>query len=1048
MNCDVCSVNRPVFRKLFATFDDPKTTTFLKNLFSVLIVVLVLLRVNAQPQKQYTFTHYTTATGLQSNQVNSALQDETGYIWIATTEGLVRFDGTRYKTFQHDIRDAATIPSNALLQLLRDKNKNLWVLTENGKAGIFDTKNFSFHAVIVKPKQEASLKSLFKSLITDEYGNVFLLLGGQEILMWNEKQNSFTPLVNFFPVKEEWQFSGFAQQPGTQKYWMGIQGGGLAIYNKATGKLSYPGNNVENEPAVENLKNLSSPLNFKFDTKGRVWFVSWTPVFPYLYCYDLKNTQTILGKYEFFSMQKTYNEIHEIYEQRDGTIWIRGLSIFGRYLEAEKRFDLVPAGYENEKGIDYRTITCLFEDREKNVWVGTAINGIFRFNPSQEFFTNIKYVNRVSGKYGDNAVSSLSLEKDGTLLVATLHDGLYRFDKKFNAIPLNIKGIPEKNFFTIRDMYRSPDGNTTWLASQPGIFKYNSQLHAATLYNPAVLADRSVRRIAGDNDGNLWLGMETKGVFKWNAVKGAINFEKGLSKLEAIPSVKINDIVIDSKGWVWVATALNGLYVIDPANDTVLKHFSGSTKEERYLTEEGINSLFEYDDSLMLITTNARILVFNRNKDKISVFGTPETITGNIASLQKDENGNLWISTSAALYRAVMKTRVFVRFDRDDGIMNDYFTLSASCKLPDGRLLFGAVGEFVLFNPADVLVSTFPPVITITDFKVMNRSLPVDSLMQLQQIELGYKDNSLSVDFSTLAYISTHLIQYKMKNIDKDWKTADKNNQAIYSYLPPGDYTLEFETINSDGKIKLNDLKIKIKIDAPFWKTWWFYSLLVLLTGGLLFWLDKTRMKRKETVQKMRSNIAGNLHEEINTALNNINILSEMARLKADKEPQKSKEFIEQIHSKSHRMIIAMDDMLWSISPENDSMEKTVARMQEYIDSMNNRRGTQNKMLVDDKVRLLNLDMQFRHEAFLLFKESINELMNTGVVTYNIHVMLDKAYFLYSFDINSDAADRQQLAHLPEKLERGRYAAAIKARLNIQIQKGSAVLEIKMPVAS
>jgi len=92
--------------------------------------------------------------------------------------------------------------------------------------------------------------------------------------------------------------------------------------------------------------------------------------------------------------------------------------------------------------------------------------------------------------------------------------------------------------------------------------------------------------------------------------------------------------------------------------------------------------------------------------------------------------------------------------------------------------------------------------------------------------------------------------------------------------------------------------------------------------------------------------------------------------------------------------------------------------------------------------------MQFRHEAFLLFKESINELMNTGVVTYNIHVMLDKAYFLYSFDINSDAADRQQLAHLPEKLERGRYAAAIKARLNIQIQKGSAVLEIKMPVAS
>src|SRR5258708_35514100 len=133
MNCDVCSISRPVFRKLFATFDDHKPTNLLKNLFCIIIVLLVLLRVNAQPQKQYTFTHYTTATGLQSNQVNSALQDETGYIWIATTEGLVRFDGIRYKTFQHNIKDSATIPSNALLHLAKDKNKNLWVLTENGK---------------------------------------------------------------------------------------------------------------------------------------------------------------------------------------------------------------------------------------------------------------------------------------------------------------------------------------------------------------------------------------------------------------------------------------------------------------------------------------------------------------------------------------------------------------------------------------------------------------------------------------------------------------------------------------------------------------------------------------------------------------------------------------------------------------------------------------------------------------------------------------------------------------------------------------------------
>lgn len=1018
----------------------------MEKLFSIIIVLLAVRSLYAQPQKQYTFTHYTTATGLQSNQVNSALQDETGYIWIATTEGLVRFDGIRYKTFQHHRGDDATIPSNALLQLLQDKNKNLWVLTENGKAGIFNTKNFSFHAIAIKPKYDMALKALSKTLITDEFGNVFLLLSGQEILMYDQKENSFIPLNHFFPVKEEWQYSGFAQQPGTQKYWMGIQGGGLAIYNKATGKLSYADNNTENEPAVEQLKSLTAPLNFKFDSKGRVWFVSWTPAFPYLYTFDLKNTQKITGRYEFFLAKKTYNEIHEIMEQADGTIWIRGLAVFGHFLDTANRFDLVPAGYENEKGIDYRTITCLFEDKEMNLWVGTAINGIFRFNPSQEFFANIKYVNKVTNEYGDNGLAAILPDTDGSLLISVLHDGIYRFDKNFNIAPLNISGIPEKNILTVRNMYKSADGNTIWLASQPGVYKYDSRRHTATLYNPAILNDRSVRRIAGDIAGNLWLGMESKGVFKWDAEKGKTNFEKGLSKLSAIPSVKINGLVLDSKGLLWIATALEGLYIVNPATDTVVKYFAGRAGEEKYLREEGINCLFEYNDSLMLIATTARIMVFNRNNNRLTVFGNPESLTGDIASLQKDKNGNLWISTTTALYRVTLKTKVFVRFNRDDGIMNDYFILAASCKLPDGRMLFGSVGEFISFNPDDVRVSTPPPHLTITDFKVMNRSLPVDSLMHLQQIELGYENNSLTVDFSTLAYISAHLIQYKMENIDKEWKTADKNNQAIYSYLPPGHYELQFKTIDSDGKVIMSALKLRIRINPPFWKTWWFYSLLVLATGGLLFWFDRTRMKRKETLQKMRSNIAGNLHTEVNTALNNINILSEMAKLKAETEPQKSKEFIEQIHSKSHNMIIAMDDMLWSISPANDNMEKTVARMQEYIDSTNNRRGTKNKMHTDDKVKMLNVDMQFRHEVFLLFKDSIIALLHTQLTVFDIQIVVEKSNLVYRITSDNGDYNNHPIASLPGNLEANKHTVTLAAVIQMQLINNRVVLEVKIPV--
>lgn len=1018
----------------------------MKKIFFILCLLFGTICPKAQPPTHYTFSHYSTATGMLSNQVNTVVQDETGYIWTGTTDGLVRFDGSRYKNFQHRSGDSTTIPANAISQLLIDKRKNLWVLANNGRVGIFSTSQFKFREVAIKVENYKVLSTSIKKLLKDDAGNVFLLIGGHEVLMWNEKSNELSAANNFFPVKEGWGFTGFAQQPGTQKYWMALQSGGLAIYNRATGQLSYKGNNPEHESAIDRYSDIIFPCNFMFDSRGRFWFSAWGSGFPYVYCYDVRRQQPVFEKYEFISIFKSYNEVNDFFEQKDGTIWVTGLKVFARYREAEKKFELVLPGYQNERSIDYRHITALCEDRENNIWVGTGNNGLFRFNPSQEYFTNVRHVSRSTGKPGDGNPLSYYQEKDGTLLVGTWGDGLYRYDKNFNNIPLGIKGIPDKNFISVWDMFASQDANTVWLSCQPGLYKYNRQQRSAIYINPPSLANRTIRQIAEDKKGNLWLGMQLIGLYKWDAAKGSNNFDAGISKFEAIPNVIINSITIDSKGYVWVTTSIDGLYVIDPENDSVLMHFHDKAQKELRLLEEGVSGVLEYNDSLMVITTPTRVLLYNRVSKRTRILGSAETMSGFTSSLQRDSSGNLWISTTAALYRASIKTRVFVRFNRDDGINNDFFVLSSSYKLPDGRLLFGSSGQFIVFNPSAVAISTTRPNISITEFRVMNRALRVDSLLQLRQIELGYGQNSLSVDFSTMAYMSAHMIQYTLSPIDKDWVSADKNNQAIYSYLPPGRYVLKFRTIDSEGRTELSALTLTIRIDPPFWKSWWFYSLLLLLAGGLLFGLDKARMQRKEAIQKMRSNIAGNLHEEVNTALNNINILSEMAKLKAETEPQKSKEFIEQIHSRSHNMIIAMDDMLWSISPDNDSMEKTVVRMQEFIDAQNNRKNANVSMLADARVKLLKLDMQLRHELFILFKESLRILVNAGAADCKIHVAMDKSYLLYSFYFNCTACDKPQLMALLQQLEGNKYAAPLKARIELQNHGNHSTLLIRTPV--
>jgi len=160
-------------------------------------------------------------------------------------------------------------------------------------------------------------------------------------------------------------------------------------------------------------------------------------------------------------------------------------------------------------------------------------------------------------------------------------------------------------------------------------------------------------------------------------------------------------------------------------------------------------------------------------------------------------------------------------------------------------------------------------------------------------------------------------------------------------------------------------------VSSPFWKTWWFYGFLVLLAAAILYGIDRERVKRMRSMQQMRSQIAGNLHQEINTTLNSINLLSEMAKMKADKDLDRSKEYIDQIGEKSQNMMIAMDDILWSIQPENDSMDKTILRIEEFADALRNRYGTDIELQVDKKARSIELDMKTRHEFFLIFKEAL-----------------------------------------------------------------------------
>ncbi len=1002
----------------------------MKKTLPFLTLFLLSLQLRLPVKGQYTFTRYTPASGLLTYQTNTVVQDSEGFIWIGSTNGLQRFDGKEYKSFQ---MANSKLPSNPVWQLLIDKKNNLWVLLASGRVGIFDTRKFVFNEVKTHFHKGVSPVTYIKRLITDQSGNMFYLMGGSELTTYNPQANEFSYRHNFVPFKVKWGIVDFVHQPNTHKYWVSLSNGGLAVYNLKTKRWNEPEHNPDHEILIDQLNQKEVYDRLFFDSKKRFWYTKpGTP--PTIGCYDLKHLQPILTSYSFTDVLKGNYDIFGFNEQSNGTIWVKGQLVFAAFQEDTHQFAMIPNGFTSEKSIAYERVRTIYEDREKNLWVTTNNNGVFRFNPSMEFFTNVPHLNRQSGLRGTGRVHAFMPTREQTLLVGTWGDGLFEYDKNLKPVPLNIEGLPQNGNYNVWSMCTSSDSNTIWIGTNGGMYALNQRTKSCKWMHWDELANEPIKHITEDKNGELWIGTETKGIFK---ISPHNSFK--IKSFDAIPQFSINKLLPDSKGNIWVATPENGAYEFNPTTGKILRRL---TVENKLLPERGVAGFLQCNDSLMVILTATRVVCHNMMLNRSRTIGAPGKISGFNASIEKDKNGYLWITSTNGLYKLNLPKVIFISFNRTDGLENENFTQSASYHLPDGRLIFGTVNQFVSFNPIQVHTNTTPPEVKITDFKVLNKSLPVDSLLQLKEIELEHNQNSILIKFSTLLYNSAYINKYKLEEIDGDWRIAE--NEAIYNYLPPGRYHFILKTVDEEGNESKQTTRLTIKINPPFYQARWFYITILVLAATIIFWLDSERMKRKDALVKMRNTIADSLHQDVSTVLNNINVLSEIARIKTDTDPLKSKEFIDQIHDKSGSMIVAMDDMLWSINPANDSMEKVIERLQEFIEGLNLENDTNILLEVEEKVKALQLDMRVRHQLLILFKESIQHLIYTEAEIYKIRLKVVLSVLDFSIEFFSSNLNRQSVKYVFESRELIQMLDNLKAYLDIQHQEKHSVVQVKI----
>lgn len=263
------------------------------------------------------------------------------------------------------------------------------------------------------------------------------------------------------------------------------------------------------------------------------------------------------------------------------------------------------------------------------------------------------------------------------------------------------------------------------------------------------------------------------------------------------------------------------------------------------------------------------------------------------------------------------------------------------------------------------------PEVEINGFKVLNTDLPIDSLRRLEKIELTHNQNSFSISFGTSNTIAdqpfTYL--YKLEGADKKWMQTPTAGYVNYTLLPPGTYRFKVMTSHSQA---LQEMVIVITL--PFWLRTPFIILGSVLFIALIYSFHRIHIRRILAVETMRQKVARDLHDDIGSTLSTITILSVIAKSKLAEDPAKAGEYLSKINDNSVRMMEVMDDIVWSINPMNDSMNRIVARMRQFASEALESNNVQTEFYFDETVNALHLDMEKRRDLFLLFKEAINNI--------------------------------------------------------------------------